>query len=154
MRAFDLSPLFRTSIGFDRLNRLFDEAQNWDSSPQFPPYNIEKLGDDAYRISMAVAGFQEKDLEVTVKANVLVISGRIARGEGDQARYLHHGIATRAFERRFQLADHIKVTGARLEHGLLHLDLVREVPEALKPHRIVINGEDGGPRVIEGHKAA
>lgn len=154
MQAFDLSPLFRTSVGFDRLNRLADEMRNWDSAPSFPPYDIARMGDDAYRISMAVAGFREQDLDVTVKNNVLAVSGRIANGKaGDESRYLHRGIAARAFERRFQLADHIEVTGARLEHGLLHVDLVRVVPEEMKPRKIVIGG--GGPAaVIEGSKAA
>ena len=138
MRAFDLSPLFRTSVGFERLNRLFDEARNRDSAPGFPPYNIEKLGEDSYRISMAVAGFREKDLAVSVNSNVLAVRGRIEQGEPDENRFIYHGIATRAFERRFQLADHIDVTGARLEHGLLHLDLVRLVPEELKPRNIPI----------------
>ena len=154
MQAFDLSPLFRTSVGFDRLNRLVDEMRNWDSAPSFPPYDIARMGDDAYRISMAVAGFREQDLDVTVKNNVLAVSGRIANGKaGDEARYLHRGIAARAFERRFQLADHIEVTGARLEHGLLHVDLVRVVPEEMKPRKIAIGG--GGPAAaIKGSKAA
>ncbi len=156
MRTFDLSPLFRSSVGFDRLNRVFDELQNWDSAPSFPPYNIEKIDDDSYRISMAVAGFEEKDLDVTVKSNVLAISGRIEQAEPDEKRYLHRGIATRAFERRFQLADHISVTGARLEHGLLHLDLVRLVPEELKPRKIAIGGNGAAlaPKAIGAHKAA
>lgn len=154
MRAFDLTPLFRTSVGFDRLNRLFDEVQNWDTAPSFPPYNIEKLGDDAYRISMAVAGFEEKHLDITVKNNVLAVTGRIAQAEPAESRFLHRGIATRAFERRFQLADHINVTGARLEHGLLHLDLVRLVPEELKPRKIAIGAGRTAPQVIEDHKAA
>lgn len=155
MRAFDLSPLFRTSIGFDGLNRLFDEMQNWDSAPSFPPYNIEKIDENAYRISMAVAGFKEADLDATVKDNVLIVTGRIERGEPDKRRYLHHGIATRAFERRFQLAEHINVTGARLEHGLLHVDLVRVVPEALKPRKIEIGaGSAASPKVIGGERAA
>ena len=153
MRTFDLSPLFRTSVGFDRLNRLMDEMRDRDSAPGYPPYNIEKLGDDAYRISMAVAGFKEKDLDVTVKSNVLVVSGRIEERETDETRYLHRGIAARSFERRFQLADHINVTGARLEHGLLHVDLVRLVPEEMRPRKIAIGGGDR-PRAIDSHRAA
>ena len=153
MRAFDLSPLFRTSVGFDRLNRMMDDLQNWDSAPSFPPYNIEKLGEDAYRISMAVAGFREPDLDIAVKNNVLTVTGRIAENAPDETRYLHRGIASRAFERRFQLAEHIDVTGARLEHGLLHVDLVRLVPEALKPRKIAIGGA-AAREALEADKAA
>jgi len=135
---FDLSPLFRTAIGFDRVNQLLEAALSAEQSAlSYPPYNIERTGDDAYRIVMAVAGFGEDDLDVTVKENQLVISGKL-KEEGDQNRYLHRGIAGRAFERRFQLADYIRVEGARLVNGLLQVDLVREVPEALKPRRIKI----------------
>lgn len=153
MRAFDLSPLFRTSVGFDRLNRMMDDLQNWDSAPSFPPYNIEKLSEDAYRISMAVAGFREPDLDIAVKNNVLTVTGRIAENAPDETRYLHRGIASRAFERRFQLAEHIDVTGARLKHGLLHVDLVRLVPEALKPRKIAIGGA-AAREALEADKAA
>jgi len=154
MRTFDLSPLFRTTVGFDRLNSLLDAAESFDAAASYPPYNIEKLDEDSYRITMAVAGFGDDDLDVTVTDNVLTVSGRIqAKGE-DKRSYLHRGIATRAFERRFQLADHIKVSGARLVNGLLDLELVREVPEEMKPRKIAIASEAGERKVIEGHKAA
>ena len=141
MNAFDFSPLFRSTIGFDRLMRLADAARNADVSAGYPPYNIEKTGEDAYRLTMAVAGFAPAELDVQVHETALIISGR--SGSTDEAaRYLHHGIARRAFERRFQLADTIKVVSASLDNGLLHVDLVREVPEALKPRtiRIVATG--------------
>jgi molecular chaperone IbpA len=154
MRSFDLSPLFRTTIGFDRLNQLLDAAQAFDTAPGYPPYNIEKVDEESYRITMAVAGFAEDDLDITVKDDVLTVSGRIADENDKERSYLHRGIATRAFERRYQLADHIKVTGGRLEHGLLHLELVREVPEELKPRRIAIASAEGDGKVIEGKKVA
>ena len=154
MRTFDLSPLFRTTVGFDRLNQMLDAAQSIDSSSGYPPYNIEKRDADSYGVTMAVAGFAEDDLDVTVKDNVLIVTGRIESKDEDNRRYLHRGIATRAFERRFELADHIHVTGARLENGLLHLDLVREVPEEMKPRKIAISTEAGQTKVIEDQKAA
>jgi molecular chaperone IbpA len=138
MRSYDLSPLFRSTVGFDRMTRLLESAMKADESAlSYPPYNIEKLSDDAYRITMAVAGFAAEDLEIMSQENVLVITGK-ARKEEETAQYLHRGIAGRAFERRFQLADHIKVTGAALANGLLHVDLVREIPETLKPRNIRI----------------
>ncbi len=138
MHSFDLTPLFRSTIGFDRVNRLLEAATRFDqSAPSYPPYNIEKTAEDAYRIVMAVAGFGEDDIDVTVKEDTLVVSGKLAEKDGD-TRYLHRGIAGRAFERRFQVADHIVVKGGRLENGLLYIDLAREVPEALKPRRIPI----------------
>ncbi len=152
MRTFDLSPLFRTSIGFDRLNRLLDAARTMDS-PSYPPYDIEAVDENSYRITMAVAGFGEDDIEVTAKDDVLLVSGRIAEPKSGERRYLHRGIANRAFERRFQLADHITVAGAKLANGLLHLELVREVPEELKPRRIAITGVKSA-KVIEGDVAA
>ena len=138
MRTFDLAPLYRATVGFDRVADLMDRVLNADvAQPSYPPYNIEKTADDAYRISLAVAGFTEDELSVEVKEHSLVISA--SKGEDSEtATFLHRGIATRAFERRFQLADHIRVTGATHEHGMLHIDLVREVPEALKPRRIEI----------------
>lgn len=142
MRTFDLSPLHRFTVGFDNVNRLLDAALRLDeTAPAYPPYNIEKRGEDAYRVSMAVAGFSEGDLDITVQDNSLIVRGRLARKDGGDAQdvhYLHHGIATRAFDRRFELADHIKVVGAALDHGLLHIDLVREVPEEKKPRKIEI----------------
>jgi len=140
MRTFDMTPLFRNSVGFDRMARMLDGSAA-DQAPTYPPYNIEKTDEEAYRITMAVAGFADADLDVQVKDNQLTISGNVeTQGEKGTARqYLHRGIAERAFERRFNLADHIKVSGADLVNGLLHVDLVREVPEAMKPRNIAIN---------------
>lgn len=149
MRTFDLSPLFRSTVGFDRLSRLMDAAFD-DANPSYPPYNIERTGDDTYRITMAVAGFGEDDLSITSQDNQLLISGKIGK-EQDEKSYLYRGIAGRAFERRFTLADHIRVNGASLVNGLLHVDLVREVPEAMKPRQVKING--GKPQVIESKAA-
>ena len=137
MRTFDLSPLFSTTVGFDRMARMLDQMSS-EGAPTYPPYNIEKTDEDAYRVSMAVAGFGEDNLALEVKENVLTVSGSLDRQEEETKTFLHRGIASRAFERRFNLADHIKVTGATLENGLLHIDLVREVPEALKPRQIKI----------------
>jgi molecular chaperone IbpA len=131
MRAYDLSPLFRSTVGFDRLSDLFDTAFGGEEPTNgYPPYNIEKTGEDAYRITMAVAGFGEQDLTITAQEDVLVIAGRLHDGREGERRFLHRGIATRAFERKFSLADHIRVAGASIVNGLLHVDLVREVPEA------------------------
>lgn len=140
MRTFDMTPLFRNSVGFDRMARLLDGVAT-DQAPTYPPYNIEKVDEEAYRITMAVAGFAETDLDVEVKENQLTVTGRVEKQDatGDDRQYLHRGIAARAFERRFNLADHIKVAGADLVNGLLHIDLVREVPEAMKPKTIAIN---------------
>ncbi len=136
--TYDFSPLFRTAIGFDRLARLADSAQ--DSTAQtYPPYNIERTGEDNYRLTMAVAGFGQDDLEMTVKENTLIIAGRV-KSEAAKGEVLYRGIAGRAFERRFVLADHIVVDGADLQNGLLHVGLKRVVPEALKPRRITIGG--------------
>lgn len=137
MRTYDLSPLFRSTIGFDRLGRLMESALNTDEAASYPPYNIEKTGEDAYRITMAVAGFAPEDLEITAQQNVLVVTGK-AKKDADVGQFLYRGIAGRAFERRFQLADTIKVTGASLLNGLLHVELVREIPEAMKPRTITI----------------
>jgi molecular chaperone IbpA len=139
MTSYDFAPLFRTAIGFDRLARLMDSAVSAAEAPGYPPYNIEKTGDDTYRLTMAVAGFRPEDLDLTVKENTLVVSGRVA-GEGQKGEVLYRGIAGRAFERRFVLADHIVVDGADLQNGLLHVGLKRVVPEALKPRRITIGG--------------
>jgi molecular chaperone IbpA len=138
MRNFDFAPLSRSTIGFDRMMQLFEDATRLvdDGESSYPPYNIEKTGEDAYRITMAVAGFGEADLSITQQANSLLVAGR---KQGDEnSRYLHHGLAARAFNRRFDLADFIKVTGASLLNGLLSIDLVREVPEAMKPRSITI----------------
>lgn len=142
MRNLDFAPLYRASIGFDQIADLMDRALTNDvSAPSYPPYNIEKTADDAYRISVAVAGFSDADLAVEVKDGALIVSARKSEEEGERT-YLHRGIATRAFERRFQLADHVRVTGASHTDGMLHIDLVREVPEALKPRRIAITSVD------------
>jgi molecular chaperone IbpA len=143
MDRFDFSPLFRSTIGFDRLARLADAAN---TAPSYPPYNIEKTGDDAYRLTMAVAGFSPEEIDLTVHENTLLVTGKAKKEDGN-SRYLHHGIARRAFERRFSLADHIKVAGANLVNGMLHVDLVREVPEAMKPRKIAIVAEQ--PEVVE-----
>jgi molecular chaperone IbpA len=138
MDGFDFSPLFRSTIGFDRLTRLVDAASRVDnSSLGYPPYNIEKTGEDAYRLTMAVAGFSPEDLDITVQENSLLVTGK-SKKDDEAARYLHRGIARRAFERRFSLADHIKVVGASLDNGMLHVDLVHEIPEAAKPRKIQI----------------
>ena len=149
MNAMNLSPLFRTAIGFDRLARLVDTASAADVS--YPPYNIEKTGDDSYRLTMAVAGFGENDIELTVKENTLVVAGRVS-AEAPKAEVLYRGIAGRAFERRFVLADHIVVDGAELVNGLLHVALKRVVPEALKSRRIPVTA--GAPARIETAQAA
>ncbi len=138
MRTFDFTPLFRSTVGFDRMSRLLDAAaQLDDSAAAYPPYNIERRGEDLYRISMAVAGFADSDLEITQAENSLIVKGR-ARPQAEEGSFLYRGIAGRAFERRFQLADFIRVTGASLQNGLLHIELAREVPEALKPRTIPI----------------
>jgi molecular chaperone IbpA len=151
MDPFDFSPLFRSTIGFDRLARLLDNATRVDSAAlAYPPYNIEKTGEDAYRLTMAVAGFGRDEIDVTAHDNSLTVTGKAKNGE-DEGRYLHRGIARRTFERRFSLADHIKVVGASLDNGMLHVDLVHEVPEAMKPRKIEIG--TGQPRLV-GQKAA
>jgi len=143
MRTLDFAPLLRSSIGFENLNRLVDLASRGESDA-YPPYNIEKLGDGTYRIAMAVAGFSRDELDLVVQENTLVVVGRANEAQEGQSReFLHRGIAKRAFERRFQLADTIKVTGASYENGLLNIDLVREIPEHKKPRRISIDGSGG-----------
>ncbi|HTI82373.1 MAG TPA: Hsp20 family protein [Acetobacteraceae bacterium] len=139
MTSYDFAPLFRTAIGFDRLARLMDSAVSAADTPSYPPYNIEKVGDDIYRLTMAVAGFRPEELDLVVKDNTLFVSGK-ASPEGQKGEMLYRGIAGRAFERRFVLADHIVVDGADVENGLLHVALKRVVPEALKPRRIAIGG--------------
>ena len=138
MRTIDLTPLYRTSIGFDRVANMLDTLTRAENGGGYPPYNIEKLGETDYRITLAVAGFSQSDIEIETKDGELVISGGRQEKDGAEPQYLYRGIAERAFERRFKLADHVRATGARLENGLLHVDLVREVPEALKPRRISI----------------
>ena len=145
---FDFAPLLRSSIGFENLNRLIDSvARAAETDTSFPPYNIEKLGDDAYRITMAVAGFTRAELDITVQENTLVVTGKAADEAQPAGRnFLHRGIAKRAFERRFQLADHVEVKGASLEHGLLHVDLVRDIPES-KRARTIPNGKGEAPQI-------
>lgn len=140
MRAtMDLSPLLRSTIGFDQINRLFESALRGEGEPSYPPYNIEKVDEDSYRIAMAIAGFTEEDLDITLQDGVLIISGRAGDDEDEKQRnYLYRGIARRAFERRFRLAETIKVLGASFENGLLNIDLRREVPEHMKPQKIQI----------------
>ncbi len=138
MRTFDFAPLYRSSVGFDQIANLMDRVLSTDgATPSYPPYNIEKLEDDAYRISIAVAGFSDSDLSVEVRDKALIVSARKA-DEDEGKTYLHRGIATRAFERRFHLADHVQVTGAAHVDGMLHIELERQVPEALKPRQIQI----------------
>jgi molecular chaperone IbpA len=152
MDRFDFSPLFRSTIGFDRLTRMVDAASRVDGAAlAYPPYNIEKTGEETYRLTMAVAGFVPDEVDVTVHENSLLVSGK-SKKEEEEGRYLHRGIARRAFERRFSLADHIKVVGASLDNGMLHVDLVLEVPEAAKPRKIEIAGSH--PQVVEQKQAA
>jgi molecular chaperone IbpA len=147
MRPIDLSPLYRSTVGFDRLFQMLDSvAGSEGEAPSFPPYNIERLGDNEYRITMAVAGFGERELSIEMKEQLLSVRGEKAADETER-RYLHRGIASRAFERRFQLADHVEVKGADLKDGLLHIDLVRNVPERLRPRSISIGS--GAAKQIE-----
>jgi len=153
MRSFDLTPLFRSTVGFDRLADMLDSVAQFDNGVSYPPYNIERADETHYRISLAVAGFADNDLNVEVKEGVLTVQGkRESEKEPAHKHYLYQGIAGRSFERRFQLAENVEVRGAQLENGLLHIDLERIVPEEKKPRRIAINGNGG--RVIETKKAA
>jgi molecular chaperone IbpA len=151
MNAFDFAPLFRTAIGFDRLARMMD-AVSATADASYPPYNIERTGDDSYCLTMAVAGFGPDDIELTVQDNTLTLAGRNGGNEARKAEVLYRGIAARAFERRFVLADHIVVDGAELENGLLRVNLRRVVPEALKPRRIPVGA--GAPKLAGANDAA
>ncbi|MEI8395093.1 MAG: Hsp20 family protein [Rhodospirillaceae bacterium] len=157
MRSFDLSPLFRSTVGFDHLTQALDAAfQMNESTLTYPPYNIEKLSEETYRIALAVAGFATDELEIITNEGALAVRGR-SKSEDEKATYLYRGIAARAFERRFQLADYIRVVGARLENGMLYIDLARQVPEALKPHNIPITlgAANTNPSMTQlGNKAA
>ena len=156
MRTFDFSPLYRSTVGFDSVTRLLESALRADEGQNsYPPYNIEKTGEDAYRLTMAVAGFGQDELDITVHENTLIVTGK-GHKDDENGRYLHRGIARRAFERRFSLAEHLKVTGASLDNGLLHVELVREVPEAMKPRQIKIEGAPPAsrPQVTEQKQAA
>lgn len=147
MRDFDLTPLYRSAIGFDRMANLLDSiTRSEQAQPSYPPYNIELTGDDKYRISMAVAGFDQSELDIQVHENTLTVSGKKA-ADAEQKKFLHQGIAARNFERRFQLAEYVEVKAASVDNGLLHIDLVREVPEAAKPRTIAI---EGGDKRVEG----
>jgi molecular chaperone IbpA len=148
MNTLDFAPLFRTAIGFDRMARLAETARAAAEGSSYPPYNIEKTGDDSYVLTMAVAGFGPEDIDVVAHENTLTVSGKAPQAPQDNGRVLYRGIAGRAFERRFVLADHIVVEGADLQHGLLHVALKRQVPEALKPRKIAIQA--GAPKAIQG----
>lgn len=154
MRTFDFAPLFRSTIGFDGMASLLESAQRADEgAPSYPPYNIEKTGENAYRLTMAVAGFGEEDVTITAQDNTLVVQGKLGKSD-EERKFLYRGIAGRAFERRFELAEHIRVAGASLVNGLLHVELVKEVPEAMKPRTIKIqNGNGKQPTVLEGKAA-
>lgn len=150
MNTIDLSPLYRSTIGFDRLGALLDTALRTDqSSAGYPPYNIEVIGDNRYGITLAVAGFEENELDIQLERGVLTVRGKKAEDSKEERKYLHQGIATRAFERKFSLADYVEVTGAQLINGLLNITLVKEIPEAMKPRSIAINN---GGNLIQ-HKA-
>jgi molecular chaperone IbpA len=156
MRTLDFAPLYRSTVGFDRLFSMLDQAP---PAAEWPPYNIEKAADDAYRITLAVAGFAQDEIELTQNNNLLIVAGQKKPSEGEQ-QYLHRGIASRQFRQTFSLADHVKVTGAVLEHGLLTIDLVRQIPEAMKPRRIAIggtsavSGQDNAAARVENHAKA
>jgi molecular chaperone IbpA len=152
MRQYDLAPLYRNTVGFDRLFSMLDQFVGVDAAPSYPPYNIERTGENAYRISIAVAGFTDQDLTIEVKENALSVRGEKKVSEERKAEVLYQGIAARSFDRRFQLADGVQVVGAALENGLLHVDLVREMPEAKKPKLIPISSN--GARTIEAQRAA
>ncbi|MFW5680174.1 MAG: Hsp20 family protein [Pseudomonadota bacterium] len=154
MRTLDLSPLFRSSVGFDALDKLLDSAFRESAQTSYPPYNIVKSAGDRYRIEIAVAGFVEADLDITQHQNMLVVRGQAQKRDEDKQEYLHRGLAQRAFEHKFQLADHVHVDGARLDHGMLTIELVREVPEAMQPRKVSItngatNGHGEKPKVID-----
>jgi molecular chaperone IbpA len=149
---FDLTPLYRSTVGYDRLASLLDNVASFET-PAYPPYNIERLGENAYRVTMAVAGFGPDDIAIEVKQNTLTVTGKKAEKTEQKGEFLHQGIAQRGFERRFQLADFVQVDGAEMDNGLLHVSLKREIPEAMKPRTIEINGSNRS-KTIESKKAA
>jgi molecular chaperone IbpA len=152
MRTFDLAPLYRSTVGFDRLFSMLDNVAGFDAGSTYPPYNIERTGENAYRITLAVAGFAENDISIEAKQNTLTIKGeKQAKTDEKKGEVLYQGIAARTFERIFQLAEHVEVKGAALENGLLHVDLVRQVPEAMKPRRIAI--DNGSPKILDSKAA-
>ena len=156
MSTIDLTPLYRTMVGFDRMANLIDSASRLDGTQGYPPYNIERVADDAFAIEIAVAGFAEEDLEIETNDNLLTVAGKKSQDDEEGERqYLHRGIAERGFLRRFQLADHVIVTGASLKNGLLRVELVRELPEAKKPRKIEIgatSSRKSKPKLVEGNK--
>jgi molecular chaperone IbpA len=155
MRTYDLTPLYRSTVGFDRLFSLLDNFGPDASAPSYPPYNIERTGENEYRITVAVAGFTEQELNIEAKENTLTIRGeKQVTEKSEESDVLYQGIAARAFERRFQLADHVTVKGANLANGLLHVELVREIPEAMKPRQIPIGNGKSRDKVIEGQAKA
>ena len=158
MTNIDLTPLYRTMVGFDRMANMIDTASRLDGGQGYPPYNIERVAEDGFAIELAVAGFSDDDLEIETKEGQLTVTGRKdAPEDGGDRNFLHRGIAERGFIRRFQLADHVVVTGAKLEHGMLRVELERELPEAMKPRKIAIGGKaksKSRPRVIEGKKSS
>ena len=151
---FDLTPLFRTSVGFDRMAQLLDQANRIDQTPSYPPYNIESIDDNNYRITLALAGFGDNDLEITTEQNTLTVKGK--KDSDVEGKFIHRGIANRTFERRFQLADHVKVRAATMNNGLLHIELEREIPEEMKPRTISIGTEqktlDQKPEIVKDKK--
>jgi len=151
MRTFDFTPLYRSAIGFDRLAQLFDDAQR-DAQPSYPPYNIELVGEDQYRITMAVAGFDRSEIDIETERDTLKITGR-KQADQTARNFLHRGIASRNFEHTFQLADHVRVVGAKLDNGLLNIELAREIPEALKPRKIAIDVVDDSAQRLERQAA-
>ena len=151
---FDLTPLFSTSVGFDRMAQLLDQANRIDQTPSYPPYNIESIDDNNYRITLALAGFGDNDLEITTEQNTLTVKGK--KDNDVEGKFIHRGIANRTFERRFQLADHVKVRAANMNNGLLHIELEREIPEEMKPRTISIGTEqktlDQKPEIVKDKK--
>ncbi len=157
MNRFDFTPYRRSTVGFDRLFDMLEGANRANSGDNYPPFNIERLGDDAYRITLAVAGFKQEEIDITAQQNLMVVTGKKTPEAQNQAQFLHLGIAQRGFERRFELADFVRVDGANLEDGLLIIDLVREIPDAMKPKKIAIGGQAGLTLVDSdkgAHKAA
>ena len=153
MNTFDFTPLFRSAIGFDRLTNALENAYRSDNNSGYPPYNIELLEENHYRISLAVAGFKDDELDIEIKNGRLTVSGAQKDGSEDK-QYLHHGIANRNFERSYQLADYVRVKDAELKDGLLHIDLVREIPEAMKPRKIAINSDTRSEKLIDNESQA
>ncbi|HEX8258148.1 MAG TPA: Hsp20 family protein [Allosphingosinicella sp.] len=149
MRSFDFTPYRRSTVGFDRLFDFLESAARSEQVDNYPPYDIEKVSDDSYRITLAVAGFRADEIDITARQNMMVITGRKAENRNKDGNYLHIGIATRAFERRFELADFVRVENAELRDGLLSIELVREIPDAMKPRKIAING--AAPQTIEAN---